>query len=106
MTPPEIKLWVRLRDRRLGGFKFRRQHLLRPYCTDFYCDEAALVVELDGQTHAATAVQDGLRDERLGERGIVTLRISVSEFELDIDGALDLILRTVRQRVDETGKEG
>ncbi len=105
MTPPEIKLWVRLRDRRLGGLKFRRQHRISPYVCDFYCDEAGLVVELDGRAHAEKPRQDVRRDELVREQGILTLRISVSDFERDIEGALDLILRTARKRVEEARKE-
>ncbi len=104
MTPPEIKLWVRLRDRRLGGLKFRRQHIISPYFSDFYCDEAGLVVELDGRSHAERAQEDARRDGFVRKKGIRTLRISVSDFERDIEGALALILRTANARVEETGK--
>ncbi|HSC19731.1 MAG TPA: DUF559 domain-containing protein [Rhizomicrobium sp.] len=31
--------WARLRDRRLGGYKFRRQYLIGPYIADFVCIE-------------------------------------------------------------------
>ena len=47
-TPTEKRLWSRVRNHRLGGFKFRRQHWLGSFILDFYCPEAALVVELDG----------------------------------------------------------
>ncbi|MCP1642776.1 very-short-patch-repair endonuclease [Pseudomonas citronellolis] len=47
-TDAERLLWSRLRDRRLLGWKFRRQVPLGPYVVDFYCHERQLVVELDG----------------------------------------------------------
>ncbi|BCX49783.1 hsd R type ideoxyribonuclease, type irestrication, R subunit [Haloferula helveola] len=50
-TPAEEMLWELLRDRKLGGAKFRRQHQFGDYICDFYCHDAALVVECDGEVH-------------------------------------------------------
>ena len=50
-TSAEMLLWQLLRDRRLLGFKFRRQHQFGDYVTDFYCREARLVIECDGSAH-------------------------------------------------------
>jgi very-short-patch-repair endonuclease len=50
-TDAERLLWKHLRDRRLDGYKFRRQHPIASYFADFACDEAKLVVELDGGQH-------------------------------------------------------
>ena len=47
-TSAEALLWQLLRDRRLLGYKFRRQHQFGDYVTDFYCREAGLAIELDG----------------------------------------------------------
>ncbi len=44
----EALLWRFLRDRRLGGFKFRRQYRAAGSVLAFYCPEARLAVELDG----------------------------------------------------------
>ncbi len=35
LTPAEAILWAILRDRRLAGFKFRRQNPVGPYILDF-----------------------------------------------------------------------
>ncbi len=51
MTSPELGLWLGLKNRQLGGFKFRRQHPVGPYILDFYCAEARLAVEIDGDIH-------------------------------------------------------
>ena len=53
-TSAETLLWQLLRDRRLLGFKFRRQHQFGDYVADFYCHEAKLVIECDGRVHQAS----------------------------------------------------
>src|SRR5438874_1632896 len=50
-TQAEQRLWSLLRDRRLGGFKFRRQHPVGGYILDFFCESASTAIELDGTQH-------------------------------------------------------
>jgi very-short-patch-repair endonuclease len=99
MSPPEAKLWSRLRNRQLLGLRFRRQQPLAPFVLDFYCDEAKLAVELDGRHHAAQPNRDRARDSLLLSRGIETLRITVSSFERDIGHALNRIAQAARTRL-------
>ena len=63
LTDEERKLWAHLRAQRLGGFKFRRQHPIGPYCADFCCVARHLIIELDGSQHAEPEQErkDGLR---------------------------------------------
>jgi very-short-patch-repair endonuclease len=70
-TNAENLLWMLLRGRQLGNFKFRRQHPLGQYILDFYCKEAALVVELDGGQHneEASVSYDEQRTAVLREAG-------------------------------------
>ncbi|MBI3504878.1 MAG: DUF559 domain-containing protein [Proteobacteria bacterium] len=51
-TLAERRLWQMLRDRRLAGFKFRRQVPAGPYVLDFLCKDVRLVIEADGGQHA------------------------------------------------------
>lgn len=51
-TAAERRLWQALRDRKLGGMKFRRQVPIGRYIVDFVSFERRLVVELDGGQHA------------------------------------------------------
>ena len=60
-TDAETKLWFLVRDRRLAGWKFRRQHPIPPYIVDFYCHEAALVIEIDGGQHGDSRRADEKR---------------------------------------------
>ena len=69
----EGRLWSELKDRRLGGYKFVRQHPIGPYFADFACREKRLVVELDGSQHAASE-HDRRRDAFMREAGWSVIR--------------------------------
>jgi len=47
MTHSEHRLWAQLRNRKLLGFKFRRQHPFNEIILDFFCYEAQLSIEVD-----------------------------------------------------------
>ncbi|TVQ61571.1 MAG: DUF559 domain-containing protein [Phycisphaerales bacterium] len=102
-SPPERLLWSRLRDRRLGGFKFRRQHPVGGYVLDFYCAEARLAVEVDSAFHEGRRALDARRDAVLAELGIGVLRVSAGDVSLLMDSVLATVLRAVRSRVEERG---
>lgn len=74
-TPYEARLWTILRDRRLDGCKFRRQHPLDRFVAGFTCVEHQLIVELDGNSHKDRLEQDAARDEFLMQNGWQTLRV-------------------------------
>ena len=78
MTVAEQALWERLRDRRLAGLKFRRQHALLGFVLDFYCPAANLAIELNGPVHAEPTQRqrDADRSEQLCARGVRVLRFS------------------------------
>jgi very-short-patch-repair endonuclease len=97
MPRAEKALWSRLRNRKLGGLKFRRQYPIGPYFLDFFCDEMKLAVELDGDQHGnAKAVEhDRRRDNFLKEEGIVVLRIWNSRIRENLEGVLEQIFNEV-----------
>jgi|SRR4051794_30050484 very-short-patch-repair endonuclease len=74
MTDAERRIWKVLRDRRLQGFKFRRQVPIVGYIV--YCINLKLVVELDGGQHSdSQAIEyDERRTKALEEIGIRVLR--------------------------------
>ena len=76
MPPAQRQLWRLLRDRRFAGYKFRREHSLGRYVLDFYCAEAKLSLELDGQQHGFPDQQllDHEKENYLLARGIQTKR--------------------------------
>ncbi len=91
-TFPERLLWGRLRAGRMNGVKFRRQHPINEFVLDFYCDEARLAIELDGDSHAGRAEYDNDRSRQLAKLGIRVLRIANDDVLRDLDAVLELIL--------------
>jgi len=75
-TPAEEVLWELLRDRQLMDAKFRRQHQFGEYICDFYCHEAGLVVECDGEVHdsAKGRAHDKKRDAYLRSQKLKVIR--------------------------------
>lgn len=75
-TFEERLLWSKLKDRKLLGYKFRRQEPIGPYIVDFYCHEKLLVIELDGGQHnnKIVSIYDQLRTEYLESFGLKVIR--------------------------------
>src|SRR5262245_55901750 len=77
LTGAETLLWSRLRNRQVGEAKFRRQQIIEGFIADFYCHDAALVIEVDGPTHEPQ--HDAERDAVFKGRGITTIRFTNTE---------------------------
>jgi very-short-patch-repair endonuclease len=97
MTDAEWVLWEALRDRRLEGFKFRRQMPLHGFILDFVCLETGLIVEVDGAQHAESQ-GDQKRDAALAEQGFTTMRFWNEEVLQNADGVCLAILQELRSR--------
>jgi len=91
-TDAEERLWAHLRNRRLGGFKFRRQATVGFHVADFLCPEKRLIVELDGGQHSEEA--DARRTARLEALGYRIIRFWNNEVLGNTDGVLQVILAT------------
>ena len=103
-TDAEKKLWSRLRDRRLGGFKFRRQVPLGGYIVDFFCDERNVAVELDGGQHndPVGASRDAGRDEALRELGVQVLRFWDPDVLKETGSVCEAIVDALTARASDT----
>ena len=84
-TKAEGHMWSLLRARHLGGFKFRRQHVIGPFIVDFVSVERKLVIEVDGDQHAES-LRDQRRDLWLKARGYRVLRFWNNEVLENSDG--------------------
>lgn len=101
MSDSQRRLWYRLRAHRLG-FHFRREFPIGPYTLDFYCHEAKLCVEVDGDQH--DDVRDAVRDAFMAERGIVTVRYASRECFTNTDVvAEDIRLKCIERSGRDPG---
>ena len=83
MTRAEKLLWGQLRNRKMNGFRFRRQHPINEFIVDFFCYEAKLVIELDGDVHMdpAQMERDIERTRILNRHGLFVIRFKNEEVE-------------------------
>ncbi|HET6553529.1 MAG TPA: endonuclease domain-containing protein [Dyella sp.] len=94
-TDAEQLLWHRLRNRRLQGWKFRRQHEIGPCIADFVCPDADLIVELDGGQHGEQVIYDERRTLELQVMGYSVLRFWNNEVLKNMEGVLEVILEAL-----------
>ncbi|MBI2095125.1 MAG: endonuclease domain-containing protein [Candidatus Omnitrophica bacterium] len=98
MPGPELILWSRLKGKSLGGYKFRRQYGIGRYVVDFYCPQAKLVVEVDGDSHFTDESQ---KYDRQREEFIRSLNIKIIRFtNLDIHRSINEVLEAIRRGLE------
>ena len=90
----ERVLWDRLRQRKLGGLKFRRQAPMGAYVLDFLCLRYRLV-EADGPFHDPE--RDAIRDAWLEAKGFRVLRFSNREIQNSPEEVADRILAAIEK---------
>jgi very-short-patch-repair endonuclease len=98
-TDDEKRLWWALRNRRLGGFKFRRQVPIGNYIVDFYCKEQKLAVEADGGQHSepSHAAYDARRTAYLKAQGIRVIRFWDHHVLKDTEVVRQMIYRALTE---------
>ncbi|MCK0137386.1 endonuclease domain-containing protein [Arenibacter sp. S6351L] len=76
LTSAEAFLWKELKGKKLDGRKFRRQHGIGNFITDFYCAQENLIIELDGEVHnhAIVVENDDKRTAFLNGKGYKVIR--------------------------------
>ena len=94
-TDAERRLWALLRDRRLAGYKFRRQHPIAAFIVDFACTKYRLVVEADGGQHAES-IADARRTAVLERQGWRVIRFWNNDILTNAEGVIETILRMLR----------
>jgi very-short-patch-repair endonuclease len=102
-TPAEKKLWCILHDRRLGEYKFRRQHPIGTFIIDFYCAEARLVIEIDGDSHADQVDYDLERTKWLQYRDYHVIRFTNRDVHQNLSGVAERILEVCERLKEERG---
>tara|TARA_B100000029_G_scaffold473406_1_gene514749 strand:- start:3366 stop:3821 length:456 start_codon:yes stop_codon:yes gene_type:complete len=106
MTEPETRLWLELRAGRFHGIKFRRQKVIGRFIADFAANEPKLIIELDGDTHAANADYDAERTRYLEAQKYRVVRFRNAEVMGNMDGVLQRlgeIVEALRDAPPPTG---
>jgi len=75
-TEAEKKLWSYLRKHQMQGLSFRHEHCIGPFIVDFYCKQANLIIEVDGEIHQYQVEEDKVRQEFLENSGFKVLRFT------------------------------
>jgi len=95
-TDAEEIFWQLVRNRRLFGAKFYRQHPLffdyygqeRFFIADFFCFEKKLVIELDGAIHDSQQEYDALRTHIINTLSIEVIRFRNEDIEQHLESVI------------------
>jgi very-short-patch-repair endonuclease len=96
-TDAEKRLWRHLRQRQLGGHRFRRQVPIGPYVADFVCLEQRLIIEVDGGQHAVEAARDEIRTAWLESQRFSVVRFWNNDVLGNTEGVLEVIKRELER---------
>ncbi len=91
MSLAEILLWDEVKQKKIAGYDFDRQHPIDEYIVDFYCKELRLAIEVDDESHDHKYEYDRKRQKRLEELGVSFLRFSDEEVKYDMENVIDTI---------------
>ena len=99
MTDAEKVMWYQLRNRKLNGLKFRRQHPVAIFILDLYCHEKRLAIEIDGGIHKSVdqSEWDKNRTYELNELGIHVLRFTNEEVIDSVQRVIKMISEYLNQ---------
>lgn len=106
-TFAESLLWGKLRNRKCGGYKFRRQHPIyigiqndwKVYViADFCCLKQKVIIEVDGGYHNEKdqRMYDRLKRKELAVLGYRVIRFTNEEIEYDLMKSLEEIKRVLK----------
>lgn len=103
MTWAERKLFEQLSKNKLG-VRFRAQHPLSLYIVDFYCHQAKLVIEIDGDVHFNDESQkaDEERTIAIEEFGLRLLRFTNEEIFKNINEVISEIAKHINERLSQS----
>ena len=97
MTEAEKIVWDKLKNRKVFNARFRRQHPIGSFIVDFYCHEYKLAIEIDGEIHLKTEVNeyDDGRTHDIEKFGIKILRFTNNEVFTNLNKIIVEILKTI-----------
>ena len=93
--------WI-VRNKKILGYKFKRENSIWNFILDFYCSKLLLWVEIDWWYHDESQDYDDERTKRLHENyGIKIIRFTNEEIEKSIDWVAQYLEEIVRDREKE-----
>lgn len=100
--PAEKALWNVLQTKQLEGYKFRRQHIIDRFITDFVCLKKRLIIEIDGSIHSLPDHQlsDKERTERLNALDFHVVRFTNEQVLQESEKTIKTILEKLKQLPD------
>ena len=101
MTRHEGLLWNKIKGKKICGVRFRRQHPIDLFIADFYCHEARLVIEIDGEIHNQQAEYDNSRSAEIEKFGLKVIRFKNIEVENSIEAVIKVIENTVFDQISK-----
>jgi very-short-patch-repair endonuclease len=101
MTRSEELLWEKVKGKQIHGVRFRRQHPIDIFIADFYCHEARLVIEIDGEIHNDQSNYDDGREAEIEEYNIKIIRFSNDQVIDDMDSVIMKIEKVVKERLSD-----
>jgi 5-methyltetrahydrofolate--homocysteine methyltransferase len=104
-TEAEKLLWNALSGKNLDGYKFRRQHIIGEYITDFICLKSNLIVEVDGLIHQLpdNTISDADRTAWLEKEGYRVIRFTNDKVLSDLEGVLISIHKALKAHPSGAG---
>ena len=98
LTPAESKVWAQVRNHQLGP-KIRRQHPIDRFIADFYCPQAKLIIEIDGDSHTDPdqAAYDLERTSWLEACGFTVIRFQNDQVQKNLEAVLENIRIIIRE---------
>ena len=94
-TAAETLIWAELRNRKCGGYKFRRQIPIGKYVVDFLCVAQKLIVEIDGPSHLDAVDYDANRTRILESQGYHIMRLTNEDVYEDLGATIEAIWQSL-----------
>ena len=100
----ESRLWARIRNHQIRGYRFRRRPIVLGTIPDFGCSEAQVVIEIDGDPSPEKQLRDNQRDALLLRHSITTTHVSSDLIWKDLYAAIKLISAALPPGASATGR--
>ncbi len=111
-TQSESILWQQLRNKKLNGAKFHRQHAIkfiidgckRFFVADFYYAEHKLVIEIDGKIHERQKDYDYMRTFIMNTMCIKVIRFKNEEVENNCGSVISKLKKVLTSSTPTTNR--